>query len=121
MLLGAMAALGAPTTGMYLPSLPEVVVDLAARDASVQFTIAATLIGGAIGQLLIGPLSDRYGRRAPVLVGVSVHVIASLLCLWAPSVAPLIVLRIIQGIGNASAAVVAVAVIRDRLDRKSVV
>src|SRR5699024_11217965 len=57
----------------------------------------------------------RYGRRAPVLVGVSVHVIASLLCLWAPSVAPLIVLRIIQGIGNASAAVVAVAVIRDRL------
>ncbi|HLS64370.1 MAG TPA: multidrug effflux MFS transporter [Ruania sp.] len=115
MLLGAMAALGALTTDMYLPSLPEVVVDLAAGEASVQFTITATLIGGAIGQLLIGPLSDRYGRRAPVLVGVSVHVIASLLCLWAPSVAPLIVLRIIQGIGNASAAVVAVAVIRDRL------
>src|SRR5699024_10949431 len=66
--LGAMAALGALTTDMYLPSLPEVVVDLAAGEASVQFTITATLIGGAVGQLLIGPLSDRYGRRAPVLV-----------------------------------------------------
>ena len=115
LLLGAMAALGALTTDMYLPSLPEVVVDLAAGEASVQFTITATLIGGALGQLLIGPLSDRYGRRAPVLVGVSVHVVASLLCLLAPSVAPLIALRIIQGMGNAAAAVVAVAVIRDRL------
>lgn len=115
LLLGVMAALGALTTDMYLPSLPEVVVDLAASEASVQFTITATLLGGALGQLLIGPLSDRYGRRAPVLVGVSVHVVASLLCLFAPSVAPLIVLRIIQGMGNAAAGVVAVAVIRDRL------
>ena len=115
LLLGAMAALGALTTDMYLPSLPEVVVDLAAGEACVQFTITATLLGGALGQLLIGPLSDRYGRRAPVLVGVSVHVVASLACLLAPSVAPLIALRIIQGMGNAAAAVVAVAVIRDRL------
>lgn len=115
LLLGAMAALGALTTDMYLPSLPEVVVDLAAGEASVQFTITATLLGGALGQLLIGPLSDRYGRRAPVLIGVSVHVVASLLCLLAPSVAPLIALRIVQGMGNAAAGVVAVAVIRDRL------
>ncbi|WP_235939703.1 multidrug effflux MFS transporter [Occultella kanbiaonis] len=115
LLLGAMSALGALTTDMYLPSLPEVVTDLAAGTASVQFTITATLIGGALGQLLIGPLSDRYGRRLPVLVGLVVHVVASLLCLLVADVAPLIVLRTIQGMGNAAAGVVAVAVIRDRL------
>ncbi|UFU04000.1 Bcr/CflA family efflux MFS transporter [Ruania suaedae] len=115
LMLGAMAALGALTTDMYLPSLPEVVTDLAAGEASVQFTITATLIGGALGQLLIGPLSDRYGRRLPVLIGVAVHIVASVLCLFAADVAPLIALRIIQGMGNAAAAVVAVAVIRDRL------
>ncbi|WP_235020187.1 multidrug effflux MFS transporter [Ruania rhizosphaerae] len=115
LLLGSMAALGALTVDMYLPSLPEVVRDLAAGEASVQFTITATLIGGALGQLLIGPLSDKYGRRLPVLVGIVVHIIASLLCLTAADVAPLIVLRMIQGMGNAAAGVVAVAVIRDRL------
>ncbi|UFU05443.1 multidrug effflux MFS transporter [Ruania halotolerans] len=115
LLLGAMAALGALTTDMYLPSLPEVVTDLAAGEASVQFTITATLIGGALGQLLIGPLSDKYGRRLPVLFGIVVHIVSSLLCMMAADVMPLIALRMIQGMGNAAAGVVAVAVIRDRL------
>ncbi|SED74407.1 multidrug effflux MFS transporter [Ruania alba] len=115
LLLGSMAALGALTTDMYLPSLPEVVTDLAAGEASVQFTITATLIGGALGQLLIGPLSDKYGRRLPVLVGIVVHIVSSILCMMAAEVMPLIALRMIQGMGNAAAGVVAVAVIRDRL------
>lgn len=114
-LTGLMCALGALTTDMYLPSLPVVADELGTSHSAVQFTITATLLGGALGQLLIGPLSDRFGRRAPVFVGVTVHIIASLLCLFTYNVAPLIVLRIIQGIGNASAGVVAIAVIRDRL------
>jgi len=115
LLLGFMVALGAFTTDMYLPSLPEVGRDLGATPSAVHFTISATLIGGALGQFVIGPLSDRYGRRMPVLIGITVHVLASVACMLAYDVAPLIALRIIQGIGNAAAAVVAMAVIRDRL------
>lgn len=110
-----MAALGAMTTDMYLPSLPEVANELDTGMSQVQFTIAGTLIGGAFGQLFIGPLSDRYGRRAPVFVGLTIHVIASIAAAFALSVGPLFILRMLQGVGNASAAVVAVAVIRDRM------
>lgn len=115
LLLGLMVALGAFTTDMYLPSLPEVGRELGAGDSAVQFTITATLIGGALGQFVIGPLSDRYGRRMPVMIGITVHVVASVACLLTYDVVPLIALRIIQGVGNAAAAVVAIAVIRDKL------
>ena len=114
-LLGAMTALGAMTTDMYLPSLPEVAAELGTGMPQAQFTIAGTLIGGALGQLFIGPLSDRFGRRAPVFVGLAIHVAASIGAAFAWSVAPLFVLRMFQGVGNAAAGVVAIAVIRDRM------
>lgn len=115
LLLGSMCAIGAFTTDTYLPSLPEVARDLATTEASAQFTITATLIGGALGQFIIGPLSDRFGRRAPVMIGLLVHIVASLACIAVMNVVPLIGLRIIQGIGNAAAGVTAMAIIRDRL------
>src|SRR5690606_27475902 len=115
LLLGSMSAIGAFTTDTYLPSLPEVAGDLATSHANAQLTITATLIGGAIGQFVIGPLSDRFGRRAPAMIGIVVHIVASLLCIAVMDIAPLVVLRIVQGIGNAAAAVTAMAVIRDRL------
>lgn len=115
LLLGSMCALGAITNDAYLPSLPEVATDLRTTHAAALFTITATLIGGAMGQFVIGPLSDRYGRRAPVFIGLTLHVVASVLAIAVSGVVPLIVLRILQGIGNASAAVTAMAVIRDRL------
>lgn len=114
LLLGAMAALPAVTTDLYLPSLPDVARDLETSAALVQATITGVLIGGAVGQILIGPLSDRYGRRAPVLIGISVHIVASLLAAIAPSIIPLLALRVIQGVGNSAAMVSAMAVIRDR-------
>ncbi|WP_447925547.1 multidrug effflux MFS transporter [Georgenia muralis] len=114
LLLGAMAALPAVTTDLYLPSLPDVARDLETSAALVQATITGVLIGGAAGQILIGPLSDRYGRRAPVLIGISVHIVASLLAAIAPSIIPLLALRVIQGVGNSAAMVSAMAVIRDR-------
>src|SRR5699024_3862323 len=114
LLVGVMAALPAVTTDMYLPSLPVVATELDTTASLVQGTITGVLIGGAIGQLLVGPLSDRFGRRRPVMIGVLLHVVASLLCMVAAGIVPLLVLRVIQGIGNASATTTAMAVIRDR-------
>lgn len=114
-LVGLMASLGAFSSDMYLPSLPQVAADLGTTPAAAAFTISGVLIGAALGQLLIGPLSDRYGRRRPALVGIGLHVIASLLCMVVPSIGGLIALRMLQGIGNSAATVTAMAVIRDRL------
>ncbi|HEX8495550.1 MAG TPA: multidrug effflux MFS transporter, partial [Actinomycetales bacterium] len=113
LVLGALVALGPLTIDMYLPALPAIVRDLATTDAAVQLTLTGTLVGLALGQLLVGPLSDTFGRRRPLLVGVSVHVLASLLCLVAPNVEVLGGLRLLQGIGAASASVVAMAIVRD--------
>ncbi|MFF3037301.1 multidrug effflux MFS transporter [Arthrobacter citreus] len=114
LMLGALAALPAVTTDMYLPALPEVASDLATTTTAAQFTLSGTLLGTAVGQLVIGPLSDRFGRRLPLLIGISMHVVTSLLCAIAPNIGLLIGLRIMQGFFNAAASVVAIAVIRDR-------
>lgn len=113
LVLGSLVALGPLTIDMYLPALPTIVRDLGTTDAAVQLTLTGTLVGLALGQLLVGPLSDTFGRRRPLLVGVGVHVLASLLCLVAPDVAVLGGLRLLQGIGAAAASVVAMAIVRD--------
>ncbi len=114
LMLGLMAALPAVSTDMYLPSLPDVARDLHTSATAAQLTMTAMMAGGAVGQLVIGPLSDRFGRRRPVLVGVGLHVLTSLMCAIAPSIGLLVGLRAAQGFFNASATVVATAVIRDR-------
>ena len=113
LVLGALVALGPLTIDMYLPALPTIVSDLRTTDAAAQLTLTGTLIGLSLGQLLVGPLSDTFGRRRPLLVGVAVHVLASLLCLVAPNVEVLGALRVMQGVGAASASVVAMAIVRD--------
>ena len=112
-LLGSMAALGAINTDLYLPSLPRVARDLGASAAGAQLTITVVLVGMALGQLAVGPLSDRYGRRPPVVVGCAVFVAASLGCLVAPNLPLLVALRFLQGIGVAAGAVTGMAVVRD--------
>lgn len=114
LLVGLMTSLPAISTDMYLPSLPDVAADLNTTEAAAQLTITGVLVGGAIGQLIIGPLSDRYGRRRPFLIGVTIHVITSIFCAIAPGIVPLIAIRAVQGLGNAAAGVIAMAVIRDR-------
>jgi DHA1 family bicyclomycin/chloramphenicol resistance-like MFS transporter len=113
LVLGALVALGPLTIDMYLPALPTIVRDLQTTDAAAQLTLTGTLIGLSLGQLLVGPLSDTFGRRRPLLVGVAVHVLASLLCLVAPNVEVLGALRVLQGVGAAAASVVAMAIVRD--------
>jgi DHA1 family bicyclomycin/chloramphenicol resistance-like MFS transporter len=114
LMLGALTALPAISTDVYLPSLPAVAEDLRASQAATQFTMSGMLIGAGVGQLVIGPFSDRFGRRLPLLIGISLHVVTSLLCSITPDIGTLIWLRVAQGFFNAAASVVAIAVIRDR-------
>jgi len=111
--LGGLIALGPLTIDMYLPALPAITDELLTTSATIQLTLTGTLIGLALGQLIIGPLSDALGRRRPLLVGTAVHVVASALCIIAPNVAVLGGLRVLQGIGAAAGAVVAMAIVRD--------
>jgi DHA1 family bicyclomycin/chloramphenicol resistance-like MFS transporter len=99
---------------MYLPSLPQVARELGSSPAFAQLSVSAMLVGGGIGQLVIGPLSDRYGRRAPLMWGLGLHVVTSLLCAVAPNMTVLVGLRLLQGFFNAACGVAAVAVVRDR-------
>ena len=113
LVLGALIALGPATIDIYLPALPSLTDDLSASPAAVQLTLTGTLVGLGLGQLVVGPVSDAVGRRLPVLVGTAVHVLASLLCVVAPTVAVLGGLRLVQGLSAAAASVVATAVVRD--------
>ena len=113
LVLGFLIALGPLAIDMYLPSLPTITDDLQSTAAAVQLTLTGTLAGLALGQLLIGPVSDAVGRRAPLLAGVAVHILASVLCVIAPNLAVLGTLRVLQGLGAAAAAVVAMAIVRD--------
>lgn len=111
--LGLMIALGPLTIDMYLPALPRIAEDLSVSSSVVQLTLTGTLAGLAFGQLIIGPLSDSLGRRIPLMAGIALHMVASLVCLFAPNIEVLGAGRVLQGFGAAAAAVVAVAVVGD--------
>ncbi|NES27548.1 Bcr/CflA family efflux MFS transporter [Micromonospora terminaliae] len=113
LVLGSLIAIGPLTIDMYLPALPAITADLETTSAAVQLTLTGTLAGLALGQLLIGPLSDAVGRRLPLLAGIALHILASLLCVVAPTVQVVGVLRVLQGLGVAATSVVATAVVRD--------
>jgi drug resistance transporter, Bcr/CflA subfamily len=113
LVLGSLIAIGPLTIDMYLPALPSIATDLQTPSAAVQLTLTGTLAGLAVGQLLVGPLSDALGRRRPLLAGLALHIVASALCVVAPTIAALGALRILQGFGVAATAVVATAVVRD--------
>jgi DHA1 family bicyclomycin/chloramphenicol resistance-like MFS transporter len=113
LVLGFLIALGPLTIDMYLPSLPTITADLQSTAAAVQLTLTGTLAGLALGQLLIGPLSDAVGRRTPLLAGVGLHILASVICVIAPNLAVLGTLRVLQGLGAAAAMVVGMAIVRD--------
>lgn len=119
LVLGALIALGPLTIDMYLPALPALGADLGASESAVQLTLTGTLIGLGLGQLVIGPLSDAYGRRMPLIAGTIVHITASVLCLIAPNVVVLGILRTLQGVGAAATMVVAMAVVRDLFSGKA--
>jgi DHA1 family bicyclomycin/chloramphenicol resistance-like MFS transporter len=111
--LGALVALGPFTIDLYLPAFPRVAAEFGAPDSQIQLTLTATTVGFGLGQLLVGPLSDRVGRRIPLLSATALHVLASVAVALAPSVPLLIALRVVQGVGAAGGGVVAMAMVRD--------
>jgi DHA1 family bicyclomycin/chloramphenicol resistance-like MFS transporter len=98
---------------IYLPVLPALTAELGAATSAAQLTITACLLGLAIGQLIAGPVSDRYGRRRPLLIGVAAYIVFSVVCAVSPSVETLIVARFVQGLAGAVGIVIAQAAGRD--------
>ncbi|WP_279329432.1 multidrug effflux MFS transporter [Streptomyces sp. OS603R] len=115
-ILGGLTAVTPLAMDMYLPALPEVTRSLSAPAATVQLTLTACLAGMALGQLVVGPMSDRYGRRRPLLVGLVIYVVATALCAFAPTVELLVACRLAQGLAGAAGIVIARAVARDLYD-----
>src|SRR5882757_4412807 len=111
--LGALVALGPLTIDMYLPALPKIADDLSVSSSVAQLTLTGTLAGLALGQLIVGPLSDSLGRRRPLMAGIVLHMLASVMCLVAPNIVVLGVARSVQGVGAAAAMVVAIAIVGD--------
>jgi DHA1 family bicyclomycin/chloramphenicol resistance-like MFS transporter len=113
LVLGVMVALGPLTIDMYLPALPKIADDLAVSSSVIQLTLTGTLAGLALGQLIVGPLSDSLGRRRPLMAGIVLHIFASVVCMLAPNLVVLGLARVLQGVGAAAAMVVAIAVVGD--------
>ncbi|MFD9242212.1 multidrug effflux MFS transporter [Streptomyces sp. NPDC059556] len=116
LVLGGLTALPPLSMDMYLPALPEVTGALNAPAATVQLTLTACLAGMALGQLVVGPMSDKWGRRRPLLIGMIVYVLATAVCALAPTAEMLIGFRLLQGLAGAAGIVIARAVVRDLYD-----
>lgn len=111
--LGSLTALGPFTIDLYLPAFPALQSELNVSEAAVQLTLTGTTLGFALGQLVVGPWSDAVGRRLPILVATSLHVLACAGAALAPEIVTLGVFRLLMGAGAAAGGVVAMAMVRD--------
>lgn len=112
-LLMLLTVFGPISMDLYLPVLPALTAELGAATSAAQLTVTACLIGLAVGQVIAGPLSDRYGRRTPLLIGIAAYVVTSALCAVAPSIETLVLARLVQGLAGAVGIVIAQAAGRD--------
>lgn len=112
--LGALTAIGPFSIDTYLPALPNVALDLGASISTIQLSLASFFLGMAIGQLIVGPIADRFGRKPPLYVGLGLYFVATLGCALAPSASALIGARFVQALGGSAGGVIARAIVRDR-------
>lgn len=117
-LLTLAVALGPMSTDFYLPSLPSLVSYFATDVTQVQLTLSVFLVGFALGQLVYGPLSDRFGRRPVLMAGVAIFTLASVACMLATSIEMLIAARLAQALGACAGPVLGRAVVRDVYGRE---
>ena len=113
LILGSLSAIGPLTIDTYLPALPTLTRQLGATDAQAQLTLTGLLLGLGLGQLIVGPLSDTFGRKRPLMIGLVAHASMSVLCGLAPTIEILTVTRVLQGLAGAAITVVGMAMVRD--------
>lgn len=112
-ILGALTTFGPMAIDLYLPAFPDVAVDLGVSVTTVPLTLTTSMIGMGVGQFLYGPLSDRYGRKKPMMVGLILFTVASVACALAPTFGVLLITRFFQSLGGAAGVVIARAIVRD--------
>ncbi len=113
LVLGALEAFGPLSMDLYLPQLPQLARSLGTSDALAQATMSVCMIGLGLGQLLAGPLSDRFGRKRPLVIGVVLFAVLSAVCAWAPTIEVLLAARFLQGVAGSAGVVISLAVARD--------
>ncbi|GLW93331.1 multidrug effflux MFS transporter [Actinokineospora globicatena] len=111
--LGLLEMFGPISMDLYMPALPQLATELNTSESLAQATMSACMLGLALGQLVVGPLSDRFGRRRPLLVGVGLFALLSLVCAVTPSIELLLAARFFQGLCGSAGIVIALAVARD--------
>jgi DHA1 family bicyclomycin/chloramphenicol resistance-like MFS transporter len=111
--LGLLSAMGAFSIDMYLPGFPEIARDLHSNIAHITLSITSFFIGISIGQLIYGPLLDKYGRKKPLYIGLAIYLLTSIGCAYAPSANALIGIRFLQALGSCAGMVGARALVRD--------
>ncbi len=116
LILGALSAFGPLAIDFYLPAFPTMALAFGTDEAHVQLTLAAYFLGLSMGQLLYGPVADRFGRRIPLLAGVGLFTAASLACAYAPNLEWLIAARFIQALGGCAGMVISRAIVSDKCD-----
>lgn len=113
LLLGVLSAFGPFVVDLYLPSLPQLASFFETSASMTQLTLTTAMIGLAVGQLLLGPLSDKFGRKKPLIVSLVIYIISTVLIVFSPNIETMIVLRVIQGLSSAGSVVISRAVATD--------
>jgi MFS transporter, DHA1 family, multidrug resistance protein len=120
LLLGALTALDPLSIDMYLPAFSNIQKDFGTSFSNVELSMSSFFIGMALGQLLYGPLADRFGRKRPLIAGMLLYLAATLGCAFAPNIESFIILRLLQALGGCAGMVITRAIIRDLFDKKRV-
>lgn len=113
LILGFLSAVGVSALDIYLPSLPSIAEEFHTDGSTLQLSLTSYFIAMAIAQIVYGSLSDMFGRRPPLIAGMTIYMIGAIGCALAPSVHALIAFRFIQGLGAGAGAVIARAIVRD--------
>ena len=113
LLLGILSAFGPFVVDLYLPSLPQLASFFETTASMTQLTLTTAMIGLAVGQLLLGPLSDKFGRKKPLIISLVIYIISTVLIVFSPNIEKMIVLRVIQGLSSAGSVVISRAVATD--------
>lgn len=119
-ILALLASFGPLATDMYLSAFPDMQTDLATDSRGISASLSVFLLGLALGQLIYGPVSDRFGRRSPLLIGTSLFVVSSALCLLSHDIISFLALRVLQALGGCCGIILGRAIVRDLYEEKDI-